>query len=491
MRFAMASVFILICPVIFAATIHVPADIATIQEAINTAANGDMVLVAPGTYVENIRFKGKAITVMSEQGPGSTLIDGGNPVDPDFGSVVLFDQGEGADSVLEGFTLINGTGTYDGSGFYGGGIFCQETSPTITGNVIMNNSVRINSHCGGGGICCYGSSAAISMNRVVANSSERGGGGVYCDGASPAWISNNIISENTALYGGGIYCWGEQSPTITGNLISKNRVTAGSGPGTGGGVCCYYSSTVIITNSTITDNWSLGTSSHGGGVCCLYNSDIRIYNSIIWDNFASGSGRELSVTQSSKLTIRNSDVMGGQAHAHVQSGSQLVWGQGMIDEDPLFVDSAEGDYHIQYGSLCRDAGSNYPPGYNNTDFEGDPRIGKAVVDMGFDEFYTHLYCTGDFMPNGSIEGKFVGTPGIWPVGLFLGSGVMDPPLQHKWGLFYLESPWLLIPLVPITANGVLVIPATIPPTPAAPYDIPMQALIGAEFTNLFVIEVNA
>ena len=46
--------------------IHVPADYPTIQEAINAAVNGDTVLVSPGTYVENINFRGRNIVVASE-----------------------------------------------------------------------------------------------------------------------------------------------------------------------------------------------------------------------------------------------------------------------------------------------------------------------------------------------------------------------------------------------------------------------------------------
>jgi regulator of RNase E activity RraA len=62
--------------VAFATTINVPADYATIQVAIDAANNGDTVLVAPGTYVENIEFYGKAITVSSAEGPEVTVIDG-------------------------------------------------------------------------------------------------------------------------------------------------------------------------------------------------------------------------------------------------------------------------------------------------------------------------------------------------------------------------------------------------------------------------------
>jgi len=62
-----------------AITIHVPADQPTIQAAIDAANNGDTVLVSSGTYKENIDFHGKAITLVSQNGPAATIIDGQNP----------------------------------------------------------------------------------------------------------------------------------------------------------------------------------------------------------------------------------------------------------------------------------------------------------------------------------------------------------------------------------------------------------------------------
>jgi serine protease len=59
-----------------ASVIRVPADQPTIQAAINAAANGDVIQVAPGTYIENINFQGKAIRLSSDQGPQVTVIDG-------------------------------------------------------------------------------------------------------------------------------------------------------------------------------------------------------------------------------------------------------------------------------------------------------------------------------------------------------------------------------------------------------------------------------
>ena len=123
------------------------------------------------------------------------------------------------------------------------------------------------------------------------------------------------------------------------------------------------------------------------------------------------------------------------------------------------------------------------------DMEGDRRTG--VVDIGADEFYRHFYVTGNKTPGGTIEGKLVGSPGTEPLALIFGSGVMETPAQTPWGLYYLQGPWFLLPLIPlqIPANGVLVIPSTIPLDPAAPYDLAMQALIGLNPDSLSNLEM--
>jgi len=71
------SVFLTFISINLADTLNVPVDQPTIQAGINAAVNGDTVLVAPGTYVENIDFVGKAITLRSKFGPDVTVIDGG------------------------------------------------------------------------------------------------------------------------------------------------------------------------------------------------------------------------------------------------------------------------------------------------------------------------------------------------------------------------------------------------------------------------------
>jgi hypothetical protein len=117
---------------------RVPGDYATIQKAIDSVTTGGKVLVSDGTYNENIKFNGRAVTVQSENGAGSTTIDGGGN-----GTVVVFTSGEGEGSVLDGFTITNG------EDIDGGGIYCMNSSPTIKNCIITGNKADF-----GGGIGC-------------------------------------------------------------------------------------------------------------------------------------------------------------------------------------------------------------------------------------------------------------------------------------------------------------------------------------------------
>ncbi|MBN2372869.1 C10 family peptidase [bacterium] len=130
---------------------------SSIQDAINAASHGDIIIVHDGVYIENIAFSGKPITVCSENGPARTVIDGGGA-----GSVVRFDQMEDANSALRGFTIKNGNAER------GGGIICDNSSPVIAGCFIKENIASSK----GGGIYCRNGSAQIINCKLLGNTAN-------------------------------------------------------------------------------------------------------------------------------------------------------------------------------------------------------------------------------------------------------------------------------------------------------------------------------
>ena len=184
---AFISAFLLLFPTYGrSAFLHVPGEYPTIQDAIGAANHGDTVLVAPDTYVENINFLGKNITLASIKPTdpnivARTIIDGNTS-----GSVVTFNGTESPECILRGFTITGGRQVS------GGGIYGNRTMATIEHNLIIGNTAT-------GGTNWEGK-----------------GGGIYaCDGI----IRNNIIADNLALYhGGGIYAL---DGIIKNNLIIK------------------------------------------------------------------------------------------------------------------------------------------------------------------------------------------------------------------------------------------------------------------------------
>ena len=118
MRLYSIYVLLLLTAACVANVLNVPSEqYPSIQQAINLALSGDTIIVAPGRYFENINFLGKAITVRSSDPNdpnivAATIIDGNRPADVNFASVVTFKNGETSNSVLEGFTITGGTGSW-------------------------------------------------------------------------------------------------------------------------------------------------------------------------------------------------------------------------------------------------------------------------------------------------------------------------------------------------------------------------------------------
>ena len=361
-KLAVASLSLaLLMSTTFAATIRVPSEQPTIQAGIDAVADGDTVLVAPGIYAgsenRDLDYAGKAITVMSENGPDVTVIDCGSG-----GRGFCFDSGETADSKLTGFTITGGVEEK------GGGIYCEKSSPSIANCVISDNrtsyfypvgygaglyfktSTSSVTDCvisdntaiswyhygSGAGIYCYNSRITVTDCSVSGNQSEwerNGyGGGIYCKESSFK-AYNCLVSENVAsAYGGGIYC-SASLLELENCLILWNSSMYKKG----GGIC-YAGSFATVTNCTFFQNSATGYQGGGGGIRSS-GSPMYIRNCILWGD----APAEIEYSGNPPV-VDYSDVQGG-------------WpGEGNIQEKPRFIYAIGFDCLLRPLSPCIDAG---------------------------------------------------------------------------------------------------------------------------------------
>ena len=273
----------------------------------------------------------------------------------------------------------------------GGGIYCWQSSPQIVDNIIKNNAADFF----GGGICSRYCPSITIINNVIKNNriAYLYGGGIYGFSVDELIIENNIILENISYYGSGIYfdsCWlteiynnviSNNSATFYGGGIFigltgldsakvKNNIIIYNSGQRGAGIYLKWQNYTNIINNVICNNFA---SSKGGGIYQDYTNSTWIFNDIIWGNYAPQYPQLFVVN--SVTDVNYSDIQGGYT------------GIGNIDIDPMFVDSTNGDWHLQSISPCIDAGDptsqyNDPEDPNNPGYAMWPAQGTIRNDMG-------------------------------------------------------------------------------------------------------------
>ena len=379
--------------------LHVPADYATIQEAVDAAPTGGTVVIADGTYTgtdnRDIVIQNKVITVRSENGPENCIIDceseeRGFYVD--------------GDSVLDGLTIRNGGWPLD-SYHSGAGIYIADGSPTIKNCTIKQ--------CGsgtaqGGGIYC-GMGSAYILNCTIEDNKPRflagsfvdpgDGGGVYIFYGSPTFVGCTI-SNGEAMGGGGIFCQHETGPTfmnciITGNDASEyggafsceyvgwtgdpspdpmliNCSIANNNAGSGGGAIYCAHSNPIITKCIIAQNTTSGNNRDGGGI--FMNSNATVTDCLLFGNESTrGSGGGIYCKSYSNTAINNctfadnvaddeaGGLFSGESGTVVDLNNCIFWGNSATNGNQLAVANS-GVLNVSYCGVQGDAAGVYIDG---------------------------------------------------------------------------------------------------------------------------------
>jgi len=265
-------------------------DAPTVQAAIDSARDGDVVLVGPGRYYENLDLKGKKIHLLGEKGRDETILDGSRGQS----SVIVCKSGETNETTIEGFTITGGTGV---GGGLGGGIYCNGSSPVIRQNRISQNSVLTGQGGNSGGgiratLNYLADPLIIESNEISLNTSAQNGGGINIShgGSKPdgvCFIQDNVIEGNrTAADGAGIRVYGSLTGSIT---IRRNLIIDNDAGDHGGGM--YLSNQggagIEVCENVIVGNLSRGhpfpSDCSGGGIWLeLYGARVH-HNTIAFN----------------------------------------------------------------------------------------------------------------------------------------------------------------------------------------------------------------
>jgi len=259
---------------------------------------------------------------------------------------------------------------YDQSG---GAVLVMNFNKLLISNCLINLNVNNGNpdYTGGGAICLWTASPIITNSTISDNNGTTGGAIICWTNANPS-ISNNIIARNIAWDGGGIYIGNSSNPLLINNIIVDNHASDNCG-----GVRCFQNSKPQIINNVIAHNHA----SYGGGIDCRDNANPIVINTIIYGNSADTGNQVLIETVDSDPSFLSCDIEGGKNEFMGSGAGNNYTGSYLnnIESNPLFVDSAQNDFHLTDNSPCIGAGADsaqvaskwyYAPAF---DFEGNPR----------------------------------------------------------------------------------------------------------------------
>ena len=400
--------------------IHVPADVGTIQAAIDAAKNGDTVFVSPGIYNENLDFEGKAITVTtgakSFADAAKIVVNGTTD-----GPVVNFATNEPASAVLNGFTLQGG---HSNIKTIAGGILISNASPTVTNNVVQNNlgcgifvnnlgspliqgnDIKGTSYSNDFGFQCGSATVVASEGTGVAlvhagtvqligntieentqeeygaigTSSSGNGAGVYINGGVEVLLEDNIVRNNHGVSDQGLNTYAPSKLVLIQNLFygnDFNYLTIVSD----GQIYLEGASSAPYPSVTEVNNTIAGI---GGGQTIGYQwASSTIANNLFIDTVSAvnpSTQPEYAGLYCGNTIFTNSN--NDSFNEGLPVPSSCPSGAGLLFVDPQFVNPSSFDFHTQRTSPVVAAGDINAPMIPPTDLAGKNRTVCGTIDMG-------------------------------------------------------------------------------------------------------------
>lgn len=357
-----------------AGTVHVPGDQPTIQAAIFAAQPGDTVLLADGVYsAEGNRdlIIDPYVTIMSQNGPESTIIDLG-------GSAAEFHRLWAAPQVGASWLDLIGLTVRNGYHMYGGAVHSAGNAIMIIKNCIFSDNYATWS---GGALNGRFPSMELENCHFLQNSANVAGGAGYFEGAGlgATWAITAIncsFELNTAGGGGAISIQGARGVVMTGCSFLGN-----SAWGVGGAVH-VQSWKDTLANCTFVAN----TAQRGSGLYHDVSDSIYVVNCTFSKNVAIDGGTihvRRGLADTSSLVLENTIIALNECIDAVHcedSGSAVTlsccnffsntggdWTGCIVDQagvngnfslDPLFCDLEGNGFTLQYGSPCLPDGNS-------------------------------------------------------------------------------------------------------------------------------------
>jgi predicted outer membrane repeat protein len=264
-----------------------------------------------------------------------------------------------------GIEVSGGGILYNDAGGSGGGIYCEASELTLTGVLIRKNTANI----GAGVSTAFDTLATLTATdcEFLWNTATILGGGIYASGI--AFINHSLFVGNRGnTNGGGCYLTQLADGSFIGNTLDRNRSNS---PNTGG---------VILVDAGIPVFNNIVTNSRHIGINCLGGVMPTESHNNVWGSFIANYGG-------------------------------CTPGTGSISADPLYADTAAGDYHLLMHSPSIDAGA---PGGAYSDPDGSRgdmgRYGSHAMVMDQPAYPTNLRAElsfGDVVlrwaPNGEAD----------------------------------------------------------------------------------------